>query len=152
MNDWEATCRVKKVMQRDRFGCGIACAAMVAGKSYSEAKRVFTTCGLGEKNRPFATNFSELRHCLEHLGVRSELRRWSSWDAIDCIGIVAVGSSLDSSTRNWHWVVAERHAAFGIVLHDPDFALPSFSAKVPEGVHFHPFTEYQARKSWLKII
>nr|AXV45901.1 hypothetical protein pMKPA34_0057 [Pseudomonas aeruginosa] len=49
MNDWEATCRVKKVMQRDRFGCGIACAAMVAGKSYSEAKRVFTTCGLGKK-------------------------------------------------------------------------------------------------------
>lgn len=48
MNDWEATCRVKKVMQRDRFGCGIACAAMVAGKSYSEAKRVFTTCGLGK--------------------------------------------------------------------------------------------------------
>jgi hypothetical protein len=89
---------------------------------------------------------------LEHLGVRSELRRWSSWDAIDDIAIVAVGSSQDSSTRNWHWVVAERHGAFGIVLHDPDFHLPSFSGKIPKGVHSHPFAEYQARKSWIKIL
>ena len=152
MNAWEASCRIKKVMQRDRFGCGIACAAMVAGKPYIDARSVFIECGLERKKHPFATNFTELRHCLELLGIRSELRRWSNWDAVDGLGIVAVCTSLGSSNRNWHWVVAERHETFGVVLHDPDFDLPSFSTKVPEGVHCHPFSEYQARKSWIKIL
>lgn len=151
MSAWESSCRIKKVMQRDRFGCGVACAAMVACKPYSDARRVFTERGLGAKKRQFATNFSELRHCLELLGIESELRRWSSWDAIDGLGIVAVCTSLGSTNRNWHWVVAERHEVFGVVLHDPDFDLPSFSSIIPDGVHSHPFTEYQARKSWIRI-
>lgn len=151
MGNWESTCRVKKIMQRDRFGCGVACAAMVAGTSYDSARRIFSESGLAAKNRPFATNFSELRHCLKLLGIDSTLRRWSSWDDLDDLGIVAVSSSQNSSTRNWHWVVCERHEHFGVVLHDPDFDLPSFSSQIPDGIHSHPFTEYQARKSWIRI-
>jgi len=123
---------------------------MVAGRPYADVRRVFADCGLEKKKRPFATNFSELRHCLEQLGIRSERRRWSGWDEIDGLGIVAVSSSAGG--RNWHWVVAERHEVFGVVLHDPDYDLPSFSAKEPEGVHCHPFTEYQPQKSWIKIL
>lgn len=151
MSNWEASCRIKKVMQRDRFGCGVACVAMVTGKPYSYARTLFTERGLGAKKKPFSTNFSELRHCLEQLGIDSELRRWSNWDAIDGLGIVAVSTSLGPTNRNWHWVVAERHEIFGVVLHDPDFDLPSFSLKSPDGVHCHPFTEYQARKSWIRV-
>lgn len=152
MNDWEASCRIQKVKQHDRFGCGVACAAMVAGKRYEDARGVFVACGLDKKKHPLATNFSELRHCLELLGIPSELRRWTGWDAIEGLGIVAVNSSADTSSRNWHWVVAERHETFGVVLHDPDFDLPSFSDKVPHGVQSHPFTEYLARKSWIKLL
>lgn len=151
MHAWESGCRIQKVMQRDRFGCGVACAAMVAGKSYSVARGVFTERGLGKKKHPFATNFSELGHCLELLGIESELKRWSSWDAVDGLGIVAVSTSLGSTDRKWHWVVAERHAVFGVVLHDPDFDLPSFSSTSPDGVQCHPITEYQPRKSWIRI-
>lgn len=151
MSTWESSCRIKKVMQRDRFGCGVACAAMIAAKPYAHARSVFTEHGLGARKRPFATNFSQLRRCLGHMGINSELRRWSSWDAMDDLGIVAVSSSLGSANRNWHWVVAERHEVFGVVLHDPDFDLPSFSSVIPDGVHSHPFTEYQARKSWIRV-
>lgn len=151
MNTWESSCRIKKVMQHDRFGCGIACAAMISATSYSDARNVFTERGLGRKQRPFATNFSELRRCMELLGINTELRRWSSWEAIDGLGIVAVSTSLGPGYRNWHWVVAERHEVFGVVLHDPDFDLPSFSSIIPEGVHSHPFTEYQPRKSWIRV-
>lgn len=150
LNEWKMSCQVAKVMQRDRFGCGVACAAMVAGRPYSDVRRVFADCSLEKKKSPFATNFSELRHCLERLGIRSELRRWSSWDAVDGLGIIAVSTSAGG--RNWHWVVAERHEVFGVVLHDPDYDLPSFSGKAPEGVHHHPFTEYQPRKSWIKVL
>lgn len=151
MSTWESSCRIKKIMQRDRFGCGVACAAMIAAKSYSDARSVFNERGLGAKKRPFATNFSELRRCMELMGINSELRRWSGWDSIDGLGIVAVSTSLGSGNRNWHWVVAERHEVFGVVLHDPDFDLPSFSSVIPDGVHSHPFTEYQARKSWIRV-
>lgn len=151
MSTWESSCRIKKIMQHDRFGCGVACAAMIAAKSYSDARSVFTERGLEAKKRPFATNFSELRSCLDLMGINSELRRWASWDAIDGLGIVAVSTSLGLANRNWHWVVAERHEVFGIVLHDPDFDLPCFSSVIPDGVHSHPFTEYQARKSWIRV-
>ena len=151
MSAWESSCRIKKVMQRDRFGCGVACAAMVAGRTYSSTRSVFTERGLGAKHSPYATNFSELRHCLELLGIKSELKRWSNCDAIDGLGIVAVCTSLGPAYRNWHWVVAERHDVYGVVLHDPNTDLPSFSSMVPHGIHFHPFTEYDPRKSWIKI-
>jgi len=119
MSTWESSYRIKKIMQRDRFGCGVACAAMIAAKPYAHARSVFTEDGLGAKKRPFATNFSQLRRCLELMGIDWELRRWSRWDAIDGLGIVAVSTSLGSANRNWHWVVAERHEVFGVVLHDP---------------------------------
>lgn len=152
MSAWESSCRIKKIMQRDRFGCGIACAAMVSAKSYCDARSVFLERGLAAKNRPFATNFSELRGCLELMGISTELRRWSNWDSIDGLGIVAVSTSPGQGHRNWHWVVAERHVVFGVVLHDPDFDLPSFSSVIPDGVHSQPFTEYHARKSWIRIL
>ncbi|RMN20402.1 hypothetical protein ALQ64_00208 [Pseudomonas cannabina] len=151
MSTWESSCRIKKVMQRDRFGCGIACAAMITAKSYSDVRSVFSERGLGARHRPFATNFSELRLCMEHMGINSELKRWSSWEAIDGLGIVAVCTSHGLENRNWHWVVVERHEVFGVVLHDPDFDLPSFSSVTPDGVHSRPFSEYQARKSWIRV-
>ncbi|MFL1449171.1 hypothetical protein ACI77O_12320 [Pseudomonas tritici] len=151
MSAWEASCRIQKVMQRDRYGCGVACAAMSAGQPYSVARKVFTDLGLAAKKRPFATNFAKLRLGLSALGVESELRRWSNWDALDGIGIVAVSTSLGPEYSNWHWVVAERHSEFGIVLHDPDYDLPSFSLASPEGVLSQPFAEYHPRKSWIRI-
>lgn len=152
MSTWEASCRIqKKIMQRDRFGCGVACAAMVAATSYCDARSVFTEHGLGAKKRPFATNFAELRRCLALMGIKSELKRWASWDDINGLGIVAVSSSLGPAHRNWHWVVAERHEVYGVVLHDPDFDLPCFSSVIPDGVQSHPFNEYQARKSWIRV-
>ncbi|EKY4114507.1 hypothetical protein ABCV69_004572 [Pseudomonas aeruginosa] len=152
MSCWEQSCRVQKVMQRDRLGCGVACAAMVSGKPYGLVRQLFVDNGIGaRKKRPLATNFSELQYALSLLGIESELKRWSGWDAVEGLGIVAVSNGQGAASRNWHWIVAERHANFGIVVHDPDFDLPSFSSAPPPGVHCHPFSEYQARKSWIRI-
>lgn len=151
MKTWESSCRIKKVLQTDPHGCGVACAAMVSGKSYQTVREIFARHGFAKKKHPFATNFHELRFCLNLLAVDSELKRWSGWDAVDNLGIVAVDTSMGSDHRNWHWVVAERHPEFGLVLHDPDFDLPSFSGRIPEGVLSHPFGAYEARKSWIKI-
>lgn len=152
MSCWEQSCRVQKVMQQDRLGCGVACAAMVSGKSYGAVRQLFVDHGIGaRKKRPLAANFSELQYALALLGIEAELKRWSSWDAVEGLGIVAVNNGQGSASRNWHWIVAERHTEFGIVVHDPDFDLPSFSSAAPPGVQCHPFSEYHARKSWLRI-
>lgn len=152
MSCWEQSCRVQKVMQRDRLGCGVACVAMVSGRTYGVVRQLFVDNGIGaRKKRPLATNFSELQHALELLGIKSELKRWSNWDAVEGLGIVAVNNGQGTASRNWHWVVAERHTSFGVVLHDPDFDLPSFGV-APPGVQCHPLSEYQARKSWIRIV
>lgn len=152
MTDWLSSCRIRKVMQHDNNGCGIACVSMVTGEQYPAVRQAFVSNGLGvRKNRPLATNFSELQRGLALHGVQSQRRRWGTWDDIDGLGIVAVDSAYGSSTC-WHWIVAERHRTYGIVIHDPDFHLPSFSDQTPPGVVAHPFSEYQPRRSWIRIL
>ena len=148
---WVDGCRVRKVRQRDPFGCGVACVAMVTGRDYPTVRQMFLDKQIGRcEGRPLSTNFTELQRALALLGVPCQRKRFEGWDSIQGVGIVAV-DSFGGGSKNWHWVVVERHERFGIVLHDPDFPLPSFSGEVPPGVMAHPFTEYQARKSWLRI-
>lgn len=149
--DWERSCRVLKVRQTEAFDCGVACAAMVSARSYGDVRKLFIEKRIGtRKKRPLATNFKELQYALQLLGIESAQKRWKWWDAIDGLGIVAVDSSYESG-GGWHWVVAESHPAYGIVLHDPGFDLPSFSSAEPVGIKCHPFTEYQAQKSWIQV-
>ena len=151
MSGWERTCRVQKVIQQDPLGCGVACASMASGKSYAYVRQLFVENGIGaRKQRPLSTGFRELQRALKLLGVEAAVVPWRGWDAVDGIGIVAVDTN-EGPSQNWHWIVAERHDTFGVVIHDPDFDLPAFSASAPTGVLSHPFTEYSARKSWLRI-
>lgn len=148
MSSWEQSCRVQKVRQEHVYGCGAACVAMLSGKPYEDVVQLFREHGIGtRKNKPLATNFAELVRALALLGVSAKRTPWRGWDAVDGPAIVAV----ESPTADWHWVVAERHPEFGIIIHDPDFALPSFSQKRPPGVKSHPFAKYQPRKSWIRV-
>lgn len=69
MSTWESSCRIKKVMQRDRFGCGIACAAMIAARSYSDARSVIAERGLGAKKAHSPPTF------------RNYVVAWSLWES-----------------------------------------------------------------------
>ncbi|MDX1296614.1 MAG: hypothetical protein R3260_00025 [Pseudomonas sp.] len=151
MSSWQSTCRIQKVRQRDRFGCGVACSAMIAGWPYDQMRNLFADAGIGaRKKRPLATNFSDLQYTLRALGIESQLKRWSNWDSLDGVGIVAVNNAGGTSSRNWHWVVVERHATFGIVIHDPDYEIPCFQS-APRGVRSIPLAEYEPRKSWIRV-
>lgn len=148
---WVESCRVRKVRQDDPLGCGVACVAMITGREYAAVRQLFLDAQIGtRKGRPLATNFTELQKALALLGVDCQRKRFEGWDSIQGVGILAV-DSRDGGNNSWHRVVVERHPRYGVVLHDPDFPLPSFSDKTPAGIRSHPFTEYQARKSWLCV-
>lgn len=149
---WVDGCRVRKIRQKDPLGCGVACVAMVTGRDYATVRQMFLDAQIGtRKGRPLATNFTELQKALALLGVDSQRKRFEGWDSIQGVGIVAV-ESCEGGSNSWHWVVVESHACFGLVLHDPDFHLPCFSTKSPAGVQAHPLSEYQGKKSWLRIV
>lgn len=152
MSDWKKSCQIQKVRQRDTYGCGVACTAMVIDWEYGRVRSLFEEAGIGKrKHKPLSTNFSELMDALRAVEVESSIRRWQGWDSFEGLGILAVSNSGGPTSQNWHWVVAERHPAFGVVIHDPDTALPCFQHPPTAGHSYIPLEEYEPRKSWIQI-
>lgn len=155
-SEWERTCRIKKVIQEDPYGCGVACLAMVANTDYPTARLTFLSFGFGSENRrhgkqPFSSNFAELIVALGEHRLDARMHRWQGWDQFQGIGIIKVRCCPGARKNAWHWVVAERHERFGIVLHDPGFHLPCFLEKPPCGVQCHPFDNYEPHGNWISI-
>ena len=151
---WESTCRIQRVLQRDSSDCGVACLAMVANISYLAARGVFDAIGIPNirPNLPYATNFKQLRQALTEFGIDSSLERWRGWGHFSGIGILAVNAGPGSSPRNWHWVVAETHPIYEVVVHDPTPSL-AIMKKAPDGFLREEFEERcQPRKSWIRIL
>lgn len=48
-DDWQARCGVQKSVQTDRYGCGVACLAMVTGWTYSTSSGAFRKPGAWQK-------------------------------------------------------------------------------------------------------
>lgn len=150
---WADSCTITKVKQVDPYGCGVACLAMVGGATYMEARAIFTELGLDRpttKGRPpYASNFTQLTLAVTASKMCSaRIRKWKGWQDIQKHAIMKVSSSTGG--RNWHWVVAERHSVYGIVIHDPASVDPSFQ-KAPHGVMSVPFDRYQPTGNWLEI-
>lgn len=156
MAKWERTCRITKVMQEDRNGCGVACLAMVAGISYADARLTFLSYGFGSEHRrngkqPFLSNFTELMLVSAEHGIDSKMKRWRGWDQFEGLGIIKVGGAPGGRKNQWHWVVAEKHEQFDVVIHDPDFHLPSFRRNPPQDVVSQPFESYEPHGCWISL-
>jgi ABC-type bacteriocin/lantibiotic exporter with double-glycine peptidase domain len=105
---------VRRIVQTDNTGCGIACLAMLAGVSYAEARRaVFGRYHPGD----CSTSTGELRRGLRKLGIRAGKRliplRGRRLRSLETDAILKVNLGLDGY---WHWVVWD---AGRQVLRDP---------------------------------
>jgi ABC-type bacteriocin/lantibiotic exporter with double-glycine peptidase domain len=105
--------------------CGVACAAMLARVNYDTALDAFTDLGLlkhrGTYKPSLSSNYKELRAVCERLGVKTCITKWSEWGCIKSKSII--GLQMDDG-RNWHWVYAEPHNEYGIVVLDPSSDTP----------------------------
>lgn len=109
---------MKRVVQQDSTGCGIACIAMLAGKTYAEVRKyALKTLSLDECG-PFYTNTNDLvklgNQYELNVGVRR--RKFKSFDILPDKAILAI--NYKENTNTWHWVVFHRTSSEQYVL-DP---------------------------------
>jgi ABC-type bacteriocin/lantibiotic exporter with double-glycine peptidase domain len=93
---------IRRVQQEDEEGCGIACVAMVTGKTYRQTKKFF----LGRVFLPTETNphtrHYQLRRALQKLRIATEKRAFRNWRSVENLSIVPINRRQDGG---WHWVV-----------------------------------------------
>ena len=109
--------RIRRIIQKDGTGCGVACAAMLGGVSYSRARSVAVSLGIiGERDSCY-TYAREVSALLREFGLCPlKGRRLTRWESLHCLGVVGVNYNADHGS--WHWVVYVPSADGGYVL-DP---------------------------------
>lgn len=85
----------------DNGDCGVACVAMVTGKTYEEVDQAFKENGIVREGNYFSFH-KDLICVLEKLGYEVKRRRFSSWKEVSTPAIVKTNVR---SGNFWHWVV-----------------------------------------------
>ena len=90
------------VHQKNSSGCGIACIAMMLGKSYSQTKsKLMHVDNCITRNR-FRINEEELENALNHFKIKlHNPTKTRSWQRVTQTSIVQINKIGD----RWHWVV-----------------------------------------------
>lgn len=151
--EWQAQCGIKKLIQLDEYGCGVACLAMVLGITYEQARQRFISIGLGIRRgcRPaFSTSSGEMRMAVASSGLIIDARRWKGWSSFSGLGILKVRDDWRGAKGKWHWVVSFRHPEFGIAIFDPHQAAPSFLT-MPLDVECIDFSIYEPKGEWIQV-
>jgi ABC-type bacteriocin/lantibiotic exporter with double-glycine peptidase domain len=95
---------MRRKIQRDVTGCGLACVSMLAGVTYASVKSRAIALGLVESRGPFYTCSADLRKLLLSFDLTSKQgRKVTSWQSVSTLAIVAINHQAASDT--WHWVV-----------------------------------------------
>lgn len=136
-------------VQEYNTSCGIACVAMLAGKSHSTVmSRAVKLFGwypdLKFLDNNSRTNSKDLIRLLAKFGVIGKFKRFKSWDDLEAKNILAV--RYNEKTGNWHWIVVERKDA-ELIIYDPEAerALILSKGEKPDG------RTYGRVKFYLKI-
>jgi len=108
---------IKRIIQDDASGCGLACVAMIVGATYAEVKKLALDNGILEEKRTFYTISRDLISLLNYFNFKAEReRKVSHWSSIQSLSIVAI--NFRESSNSWHWVVYVPDENQGYVL-DP---------------------------------
>ena len=153
LSDWQSRCGILKIVQTDRYGCGVACLAMVTGTSYVHARDQFIEIGYGVKRSgrpPYSTSSREMQYALARSGLIMESRRWKGWASFHGLGVMKMKDDWRGANGRWHWAVAFRHREFGITIFDPHQNEPSFSI-MPDDVLCLNFDIYEPKGEWFQI-
>lgn len=94
---------MRRVEQRqyENGDCGVACVAMITGKSYEEVESAFHENELVIDGQ-YYTLHKDLIAVLKSFGYETARRKFSTWDAVEFPAIVKINVR---SGNYWHWVV-----------------------------------------------
>lgn len=151
--DWQSRCGIRKIVQTDPYGCGVACLAMVAGLTYEAARERFNALGLGVRRgcKPaYSTSSGEMRMAISSSGLFTDSRRWRGWAEFQGLAVIKVRDDWRGAKGRWHWAVAFRHPEFDIAVFDPHQSAPSFS-RMPTDVECFDFRKYEPKGEWFQV-
>ncbi|UCJ14865.1 hypothetical protein K5Q02_13375 [Pseudomonas sp. MM211] len=113
---------LKPVIQEEISGCGIASAANILGKSYSEMKAIANAMGIHAEDESLWSDTQYVRRMLSSAGVKTSDGEipFESWDALPDQALLAIKFHQEDGKNFWHWVVFKR-------VNDKPFVLDSAS-------------------------
>jgi ABC-type bacteriocin/lantibiotic exporter with double-glycine peptidase domain len=116
---------MKVVVQEDETGCGFACVAMVAGKTYAEVKQTAGKLGIRVKDKKLYSDTKYVRRLLARFGVRAaeEETPFVVWEALPDTALLSIKHHKESFRDVWHWVVFERREGQAAVLDPAKYVL-----------------------------
>ncbi|HEX7764988.1 MAG TPA: cysteine peptidase family C39 domain-containing protein [Cellvibrio sp.] len=90
--------------------CGLACVAMLTGKTTADVKRIIfdekeITKISADDESGFYTYCPDLVKALQHFNTRAEAISFKSWGDLSGVYIVGVNTDATIKTKNFHWII-----------------------------------------------
>lgn len=116
--------QITTTIQQESSGCGIACTAMLAGKSYAEVKQKANQLGIFAGDDKLWSETGYVRCLLGEYEIKAakEETPFTTWDAVPNLALLAIKFRLEKGRSFWHWTVFQRTNGRKIV-HDPASSL-----------------------------
>lgn len=117
---------LKPVVQEETTGCGIASAANVLGKTYSEMKSIANAMGIHASDESLWSDTQYVRRILSGAGVEisPDETPFESWNALPDLALLSIKHHREGGRNFWHWVVFKRIDGQPFVLDSASY-LPS---------------------------
>lgn len=135
--------------QKYNTSCGIACIAMLTGKSHNTVMRKAIELFEWKSDSKFLdnnsrTNSKKIIRLLSKFGLEGKFKKFKSWDNLERKNILAV--RYNENTGNWHWIVVERKKSKLVILNpETDAPLILSKGEKPDG------RTYGKAKFYIKI-
>ena len=116
---------MKVVLQKEPTGCGLACVAMLTGRSYLEIRVFANSIGVFAADSRLYSDTRYVRRLLAayHVRVSEEETPFTSWEQLPDKALLAIKYHFENDRPFWHWVVFVREGEKPVVL-DPAIDLP----------------------------
>jgi ABC-type bacteriocin/lantibiotic exporter with double-glycine peptidase domain len=116
---------MKVVLQEDETGCGLACVAMIAGRTYAEARQTAAQLGIRVKDKKLFSDTQYIRRLLRRFGIQTSPaeKPFVSWDAVPEKALLSIKYHKENDRPMWHWVVFERNEGRPAVLDPAKYVL-----------------------------
>jgi ABC-type bacteriocin/lantibiotic exporter with double-glycine peptidase domain len=106
------------VVQEESSGCGLACVAMIAGRTYSEVKQLANRIGIFAEDIKLYSDTSYVRRLLDEYDIQcsKDEKPFTSWQALPERALLAIKYRIENGHPLWHWVVFVREESDSVVL------------------------------------
>jgi hypothetical protein len=98
------------VIQEEATGCGIASAAVILGKTYSEMKEIANEMGIYAEDTSLWSDTAYVRKLLSSQGVETSPNEipFRAWSDLPDVALLSIKHHQEGGKHFWHWVVFMR--------------------------------------------